>query len=504
MVNHHDELRLSAIHQRGDAEQNDGMTRRLATVLVVLGAAASAVILVSPALLPDHGADVLIVGVLPVGFYASGALALLLRPAHLVGRGLLLVGLFHLFAVTGALAAKLLQGSAPGAAVAVSLAATVAYVAGFVALLDVLARYPSGHYAWPWVRVLMRAVMVISGLAAVLTVLGSAETPNPLVFDLVPNPMHVPALSPLADARLIVLSALITPLLGLILLVARFRTTSSEDRRQMVWPMAAAAVVVVGILTSGLVERALGPAVQSALFITAGLMFPASFLVGLLRHSEEIERLATVEASRRRLAEATLAERRQIERDLHDGAQQQLIALLAQVELARSDADDREAIGHHLDRIRDAVTETHRELRALSQGIHPAVVTDHGLVEAVTTAVTRMPGGVRLHVDNRLRDARLEETIEATAYMCVLEGLTNAAKHAPGRPVEVTLAVEGAELDVTVADEGDGFDPSSATSGSGLTGLRDRLDAIGGRLVVDTRLGRGTTLTAVLPGTPRA
>jgi signal transduction histidine kinase len=132
------------------------------------------------------------------------------------------------------------------------------------------------------------------------------------------------------------------------------------------------------------------------------------------------------------------------------------------------------------------------------------VVTDHGLVEAVTTAVTRMPGDVRLHVDSRLRDARLEETIEATAYLCVLEGLTNAAKHAPGRPVEVTLAVEHAKLDVTVADEGDGFDPSSATSGSGLTGLRDRLDAIGGQLVVDTRLGRGTTLTALLPGTPRA
>jgi hypothetical protein len=267
------------------------MTRRLATVLVVLGAAGSAVILVSPALLPDDGADVLMAGVLPVGFYAAGALALLLRPAHLVGRGLLLVGLFHLFAVTGSLAAKLLQDSVPAAGVAVSLAATVAYVAGFVALLDVLVRYPSGRYAWPWVRVLMRGVIVMSGLAALLMLLGSAETPNPLGFDLGSNPAQVPALTPVAEAGLAVL---ITPALGLVLLVGRFRSASPEDRRQMVWPVVAAAVIALGIVTSGLIERALGPAVQSALFVTAGLAFPASFLVGLLRHSDEVERLTTV------------------------------------------------------------------------------------------------------------------------------------------------------------------------------------------------------------------
>ena len=150
------------------------MTRRLATVILVLGAVASAVILVSPALLPGEGADVLLAGVLPVGFFASGALALLLRPAHLVGRGLLLVGLFHLFAVTGSLASERLPDHALAAAV-VSLSAMLAYVAGFVALLDVLARYPSGHYAWPWVRALMHGALVISGLGAVLTMLGSGQ-----------------------------------------------------------------------------------------------------------------------------------------------------------------------------------------------------------------------------------------------------------------------------------------------------------------------------------------
>jgi signal transduction histidine kinase len=476
------------------------MTRRIATVILVLGAAAFAVILVSPALLPGHGADVLLAGVLPVGFFASGALARLLRPAHRVGRSLLLVGLLHLYAVTGSLAAELLRDHALASAV-VSLSATLAYVAGFVALLDLLARYPSGHYAWPWVRMLMHAAFVISALGAVLTVLGSAQIPNPVEFDLGPNPAHVAALAPLAAAGLVVL---IAPALGLILLVARFRRASQDDRRQMVWPIAVTSVLVLGIVTAGLAERVLGEAVQTALFITAGLAFPASFLVGLLRHSEEVERLASVEASRRRLAQAALAERRQIERDLHDGAQQQLIALLTQIELARSDASDSEALGHDLDRIRDAVTQTHRDLRALSQGIHPAVVTDHGLVEAVTTAMARMPGDGRLHVEDRLQGARFDETTEATAYMCVLEALANAAKYAPGQPVTVSLSIDGADLQVKIADQGDGFDPAARTTGTGLASLRDRLDALGGRLVVDSAPGRGTTLLAVLPRTSRA
>jgi signal transduction histidine kinase len=99
---------------------------------------------------------------------------------------------------------------------------------------------------------------------------------------------------------------------------------------------------------------------------------------------------------------------------------------------------------------------------------------------------------------------RFDETTEATAYLCVFEALTNAAKYAPGHPVAVSLSIDGADLQVKIADQGDGFDPAAHTTGTGLAGLRDRLDALGGRHVVDSAPGRGTTLLAVLPRTSRA
>lgn len=115
--------------------------------------------------------------------------------------------------------------------------------------------------------------------------------------------------------------------------------------------------------------------------------------------------------------------------------------------------------------------------------------------------MARMPGERRLHVEDRLQGARFDETTEATAYLCVLEALTNAAKYARGQPVTVSLSIDGADLQVKIADQGDGFDPAVRTTGTGLASLHDRLDALGGRLVVDSAPGRGTTLLAVLPRT---
>lgn len=183
------------------------------------------------------------------------------------------------------------------------------------------------------------------------------------------------------------------PALGLVLLVARYRQSTDSDRRQMRWPLATAAVVVLGLLVSGLLEDVIGPAGQAGVFVPAAAALPSSFLIGMLRHSEELERLAEVEASRSRLVEATVLERRRIERDLHEGAQQRLIGLLTQIELARERVETHDpATARELEHIREGLRAAHQELRELAQGIFPSTLTDHGLAEAVRSAMTRMPG----------------------------------------------------------------------------------------------------------------
>lgn len=154
------------------------------------------------------------------------------------------------------------------------------------------------------------------------------------------------------------------PALGLVLLVARYRQSTDSDRRQMRWPLATAAVVVLGLLVSGLLEDVIGPAGQAGVFVPAAAALPSSFLIGMLRHSEELERLAEVEASRSRLVEATVLERRRIERDLHEGAQQRLIGLLTQIELARERVETHDpATARELEHIREGLRAAHQELR---------------------------------------------------------------------------------------------------------------------------------------------
>jgi signal transduction histidine kinase len=191
----------------------------------------------------------------------------------------------------------------------------------------------------------------------------------------------------------------LAPVIGAGLLLGRYPPASALDRAQMRWPILTAGVVALGLVTSGLAESALGPEVQTALFLTAAAALPASFLIGLLRHTEQADRVAAVEASRARLAEVADAERRRIERDLHDGAQQQLLALLARVELARTKVGDGdEAVDRELRGIGEGIRQVHRDLRELARGIHPAILTDRGLAEAVRSALARLPISAELVV----------------------------------------------------------------------------------------------------------
>lgn len=196
--------------------------------------------------------------------------------------------------------------------------------------------------------------------------------------------------------------------------------------------------------------------------------------------------------SRLRLAEAELAERKRLERDIHDGVQQRLLALgmsMDRVVHATTEDNARELAEAAAEQVQEAI----KELRELARGILPAVLTQSGLAAAVESATERLP----LLVKSVIPATRWPSATEATAYFVVCEGLNNAVKHARSDRVEVRVTDDAGALTVQVRDFGHGG--ADATQGSGLLGLRDRVTALGGTFVVTSPQGGGTCLSAELP-----
>jgi signal transduction histidine kinase len=204
-------------------------------------------------------------------------------------------------------------------------------------------------------------------------------------------------------------------------------------------------------------------------------------------------------ASRARLVQAEELERRRLERDLHDGVQQELVGLLARLGLARNqlrrDSDLAEAT------LREAQVDAQRALEGLQElarGIHPAILTDRGLVEAVEERATRMPMPVEVHANGLGGGARFPLEMEGAAYFFVSEGLANIVKYASAKRAFVRFHTEPGQLVVEVRDDGRGFDLARVKK-SGLRGLEDRISALGGRVEFVSRPGQGTELRAFLP-----
>ncbi len=205
-------------------------------------------------------------------------------------------------------------------------------------------------------------------------------------------------------------------------------------------------------------------------------------------------RLSDLRASRARIVEAGDAARRKLERDLHDGAQQRLVSLSILLRLVAAklpkDGPEKEL----LTTARDELNASLEELRSIAQGIHPAVLSDHGLSVALESLAARAPVRVALNV---ALDERLPEPIEVAAYYLVAEGLTNIAKYAEAESATIDVARENGTLVVEVADDGKGgADPAN---GSGLRGLADRVEALDGRLRVWSPGSGGTRLRAEIP-----
>ena len=206
-------------------------------------------------------------------------------------------------------------------------------------------------------------------------------------------------------------------------------------------------------------------------------------------------RLGELHASRARLVDATEAERRRIERDLHDGTQQRLVSLAMALGLldAKLPAEP-EAAKPIADEARQALAVALEELRELSHGIHPAVLTERGLVEALEELADR--AALPVHVEVSI-DQRPSPAVEAAAYFLVSEALTNAVKHSHAGEVRIAVSRGQGLLTLEVTD--DGIGGAALEGGSGLRGLTDRVEALGGTLVVSSPPGRGTTLRAELP-----
>jgi signal transduction histidine kinase len=203
--------------------------------------------------------------------------------------------------------------------------------------------------------------------------------------------------------------------------------------------------------------------------------------------------LREVEASRHRLAAATATERRRIERDLHDGAQQRLVTLRVQLELVEEQLDrDPEAGVKRLRELGPSVDAVIDDVRSLARGIYPPLLADAGLVEALRAVGAREAMPVKIEADGVVR---YPVEIESAAYFCCLEALQNAAKHSGAKSVTIAINSDPELLKFAVHDTGCGFVFDRRNGGSGLTNMRDRLAAVGGRLEVDTAPSAGTCVS---------
>ena len=272
----------------------------------------------------------------------------------------------------------------------------------------------------------------------------------------------------------------------------------------LVMPLTSAGTVL-GHIECG--QRRDGPLLDEDRRLLASLAGQATTAVRNLHLAAELSarlevirrQAAELTASRARVARAQDAERRRIQRDLHDGVQQDVVVLTAKLALAR------ERLRRGDQRADEPLAELQRDLgdllaqlRDFAHAIHPPVLADQGLLEAIEAQAARLPVEVLIEADAALRGVRYPQQVEAVTWFVVAEALTNAVKHARARRVLVALTQPDGHLAVEVRDDGCGFDPA-AVRGLGLASLADRISIVNGSLCIDSRPGSGTSLRAEVP-----
>jgi signal transduction histidine kinase len=214
-------------------------------------------------------------------------------------------------------------------------------------------------------------------------------------------------------------------------------------------------------------------------------------------HRDLVEKLDQLKASRLRMVEAGEDERRRLQRNLHDGAQQRLVILLLELRRLEAKVGGDSELEPIARRLREEAEGAIQDLRDLARGLHPPLLAEHGLAAAVRSGAAR--SSLPIELDLRL-PTRLAPAVEAAAYYVCAEAVTNAVKHAHASQVWLSLADEDGVLRVEVRDDGvGGADPDAASDRTGLRGLRDRVEALEGWLDVESPAGAGTRLVACIP-----
>ncbi|WP_176728392.1 sensor histidine kinase [Planobispora rosea] len=252
------------------------------------------------------------------------------------------------------------------------------------------------------------------------------------------------------------------------------------------WAVAALAALAVVLLTAG---------PWAARVMTALDVLAAEALLAPSRSDELVQRVETLQESRAEVIDAADAERRRIERDLHDGTQQRLVSLAMKLGMARAALTDvPEPARRTIEQAHEEAKQALRELRDFVRGLHPAVLNDQGLDAALSGLAAQAPFPVRLRVD---APARTSPAVEAVAFFVVSEALTNIAKHAGASAAEVTVEGRDGLLRLAVHDDGrGGADPAR---GTGLRGLAQRVGSVDGKLDIDSPPGGPTTIKVELP-----
>jgi signal transduction histidine kinase len=302
---------------------------------------------------------------------------------------------------------------------------------------------------------------------------------------------------PTPDLQALLAQALRDPTLYLIYWLPQYGSWADQDGNPTSLPRSDNGRRVTFVKQNGeqiaalIYDAGLGdePELVEAVSAAASFALESGRLVAELR-----ARLQELQGSRSRVVEAQQNERRRLERNLHDGAQQRLVALALELGLLAEKANNDPATQERLKRARGEVAESLDELRDIARGLHPAVVSGHGLAIALESLAAATPLEVHLKTDGL---PRLPEQLEVAAYYVVSESLTNAAKHAQADTVTVEVGVTTDTLIVEIVD--DGIGGADSERGTGLRGLADRIEALNGHLRVWSSVGKGTRVRAEIP-----
>ena len=302
---------------------------------------------------------------------------------------------------------------------------------------------------------------------------------------------------PARDLEELLAQALRDPTLSLIYWLPQYGSWADQDGNPRALPAPDSDHRVTFVKQNGeqiaalVYDAALGdePELVEAVSAAAGIALENGRLEAELR-----ARLQELQGSRSRVVEAQQNERRRLERNLHDGAQQRLVALALELGRLAEQANNDPATQDRLKRARSEVAESLDELRDIARGLHPAVVSGHGLAVALESLAAATPLEVQLKTAGL---PRLPEQLEVAAYYVVSEGLTNAVKHAQANRVTVNVGVSEETLIVEIVD--DGIGGADSERGTGLRGLADRVEALNGRLRVWSSAGKGTRVRAEMP-----